>query len=189
MLLTRSEWTKKNAPFAIQVTKGSGIFPETLLAMAIVESQGIVNGIYYPGAGLLAKSANNFFGIKKGVGWTGQTITLNTPGDAEKRSTFRKYANFTESAKDYINFLKKNKRYTAAGVFDAKDYVEQIVRIAKAGYAESQSYTDVVTKVATKVKDQIKDIIDPLLENNKIAPVLIAGLIISLYLIKQKLYA
>ena len=148
MLLTRSEWTKKNAPFAIQVTKGSGIFPETLLAMAIVESQGAVNGVFYPGAGLLAKSANNFFGIKKGLNWTGPTITLNTPNDAEKRSTFRKYANFTESAKDYVNFLKKNKRYTSAGVFDAKDYVEQIVRIAKAGYAESQSYTEIVTKVA-----------------------------------------
>lgn len=189
MYLTRAEWTKKNAPFAMQVVKDTGIFPETLLAMAIVESQGVYKGIYYPGAGLVARTANNFFGIKKGSNWTGQTVTLNTPGDQDKISVFRKYNNFTESAKDYIDFLKKNKRYTTAGVFEASDYVEQIVRIAKAGYAESQSYTDVVTKVAKKVKDQIKDIIDPMLQNNKIAPLLIAGLIVSLYLIKNKIYA
>ena len=64
MYLTRKDWTIKNAPFAIEAAKGSGIFPETLLAMAIVESQGAYKGVYYPGAGLVARKANNYFGIK-----------------------------------------------------------------------------------------------------------------------------
>ena len=35
--LPRKEWTIKNAPLAMAAAKGTGIFPETLLAMAIVK--------------------------------------------------------------------------------------------------------------------------------------------------------
>jgi flagellum-specific peptidoglycan hydrolase FlgJ len=186
-MLTRKEWIDKNAAFAIEAVKGSGIFPETLLAMAIVESQGKVGGNWYPGAGLVAKKANNFFGIKKGVGWKGPTILLPTPGDADKISEFRVYSDFEASAKDFVNFLKVNPRYKRAGVFNAKDYVEQIISIARAGYAESPSYTAVVTAVAKRVKAQIANFIEPIVKNRKIAPLIIAGFIITLYLLRNKI--
>ena len=186
-MLTRKEWIDKNASFAIEAVKGSGIFPETLLAMAIVESQGKVSGNWYPGAGLVARKANNFFGIKKGVGWKGPTILLPTPGDADKISEFRVYPSFEASAKDFVKFLQVNPRYKRAGVFNAQDYVEQIISIARAGYAESPSYTTVVTAVAKRVKAQIANIIEPIVKNGKIAPLLIAGLVVTLYLLRNKI--
>jgi flagellum-specific peptidoglycan hydrolase FlgJ len=188
-MLSRKDWTIKNAPLAYEVTKGTGIYAETLLAMAIVESQGKVNGIFYPGAGLVARKANNYFGIKKGVNWKGKTISLPTPGDADKISVFRVYNSFEESAKDYINFLKRNKRYEKAGVFTAPNYQEQIINIARAGYAESTNYANVITSVANSVKKNIENLIlEPLKKNNKIIPLLIGGLIVSLYILKNKIY-
>lgn len=189
MFLSRKDWIDKNAPFAIEATRGTGIFPETLLAMAIVESQGKVNGRWFPGAGLVARKANNFFGIKKGVNWKGPTINLPTPGDADKISTFRVYSDFEESARDYVNFLKINQRYTKAGVFNAPNYQEQIISIARAGYAEAPNYAQVITSVANNVKKQIANIITPLQNNAPFIPVLIAGVIITLFIFKQKFYA
>ena len=184
--LTRKQWIELNAADVKEITSGTGIFPETLMAIAIVESQGKVNGVYYPGAGTLARLGNNFFGIKKGVGWKGDTITLNTPNDADPVSVFRKYSSFKESAKDFVNFLQKNPRYKKSGVFDAHDYVEQIIAIAKAGYAESPSYRDVITKVAGSVKSQIDKIIAPIKENGKFLPILIAGVVITFFFISKK---
>lgn len=186
MLLSRKDWTQKNAPFAIQAAKGSGIYPETLLAMAIVESQGKVNGVWYPGAGLVATKANNFFGIKKGVNWKGPTIDLPTPGDAQKVSTFRVYPNFQASAKDYIKFLKVNTRYTNAGVFTAPNYQEQIIAIARAGYAEAPNYAEIITKVANTVKKNIAEILEPINKNKGLISIFVAGTIITLYLLNKK---
>lgn len=184
--LTRKQWIELNAADVKEITSGTGIFPETLMAIAIVESQGKIDGVYYPGAGTLARLGKNFFGIKKGVGWSGPTITLNTPNDADPVSIFRKYGSFKESAKDFVKFLQKNPRYRNAGVFDADDYVGQIVSIAKAGYAESPSYRQVITSVAKSVKTQIDKIIDPIKKNGKILPILIAGTIIGFFFISKK---
>jgi flagellum-specific peptidoglycan hydrolase FlgJ len=189
MYLTRKEWTIENAPLAYNATKGTGIFPETLLAMAIVESQGRVDGIWYPGAGLVARKANNFFGIKKGTNWPGPTINLPTPGDADKISTFRVYGGFEQSAKDYVKFLQTNPRYKKSGVFTAPNYQEQIIAIARAGYAEAGNYAEIITSVANTVKKNIANIIEPLKKNSGIVPVIIAGLIITLYTLKNKFYA
>jgi N-acetylmuramoyl-L-alanine amidase len=186
MYLPRKEWTIKNAPFAIQAAKGSGIYPETLLAMAIVESQGKVNGSWYPGAGLVARKANNYFGIKKGINWQGNTIALPTPGDADKTSIFRVYNNFEHSAKDYINFLQKNQRYTKAGVFKAPNYQEQIIAIARAGYAEAPNYATIITQVANSVKKNIANIIEPIQKNGKTIGILVAATILTMYVLKNK---
>jgi flagellum-specific peptidoglycan hydrolase FlgJ len=150
MYLPRKEWTIKNAPFAIAAAKGTGIFPETLLAMAIVESQGKVNGSWFPGAGLVARKANNFFGIKKGVGWKGKTIDLPTPGDAPT-------------------------------------YQEQIIAIARAGYAEAPNYATVITQVANSVKKNIENLIAPIQNNGKVIGLIIAATIVTLYVFKNKM--
>ena len=186
MYLTRKDWTIKNAPIAYEVAKGTGIFPETLLAMAIVESQGNYKGVFYPGAGLVARKANNYFGIKKGVNWSGNTIALPTPGDADKTSIFRVYNNFEESAKDYIKFLQKNQRYTKAGVFQAPNYQEQIIAIARAGYAEAPNYATIITSVANSVKKNIASIIEPIQKNKTTVGLLVASNIITFYVLKNK---
>ena len=187
-LLTRENWVKKYWLDAVAATAGTGIFPETMLAMAVVESQGKAeDGNYYPGLGLTARKANNYFGIKASSAWQGQTIDLPTPGDADKISKFRVYGSLKDSIKDFVKFLQDNPRYRKAGVFAAPDYVSQIMAIAKAGYSESGTYAAVVTSVANKVKNYVKDIIIPITKNGKYLPILVAALIITGLLISKKL--
>lgn len=175
-MLTRKQWTEANYQAARKATAGSGIFPETLLAIAIVESQGRIGNSWYPGAGLVARKANNFFGIKEGTGWTGPTIDLPTPGDAEPVSTFRVYPSFEASAADFVRFLKRNTRYTRAGVFQAQTYQEQILAIARAGYSESPTYASVLTSVANSVQKTVSKIAHNLKEGGKwIIPILAIG--------------
>lgn len=156
--MTRAEFTNKYYPMAKQVARGSRIYPETILAVAIVESQGKApNGNWEPGRNAAAKLANNFFGIKANSNYKGEKILLNTPGDAQHKSYFRKYPTIAASFKDYIDFLKTNPRYKTAGVFDSESYQEQIINIARAGYAESKSYADVVINVANNISKLIKE--------------------------------
>ena len=188
-LLGRKDWIRKYYPIAAKVTAGTGIFPETMLAMAVVESQGKgSDGNYYPGLGLVAKTANNYFGIKASSGWKGATIDLPTPGDADKISKFRKYNSIGESISDFINFLKVNPRYTKAGVFTATTYPEQIIAIAKAGYAENPNYTSVITSVANKVKEYTEDLRNTIDRNSgTLLPILIAGFLIGAFFLHKKL--
>jgi flagellum-specific peptidoglycan hydrolase FlgJ len=189
-MLNREDFIKLNYQAALNATAGTGIFPETLLAMAVVESQGKAqDGNWYPGLGLVARKANNFFGIKTSPTWKGKTVALPTPGDADKISTFRVYDSFEDSLKDFIKFLQINPRYTKAGVFKASDYVTQIVSIAKAGYSESPAYKTVITSVANKIADLMKNYIEPIKNNSKILPLLVTGLIITGYLIVKKMQA
>jgi flagellum-specific peptidoglycan hydrolase FlgJ len=188
-LLGRKDWIRKYYPIAAKVTAGTGIFPETMLAMAVVESQGKgSDGNYYPGLGLVAKTANNYFGIKDSSAWRGDTIDLPTPGDADKISTFRKYNSIGESIADFINFLKVNPRYTKAGVFSASNYPEQIIAIAKAGYAENPNYSNIITSVANKVKEYTEDLRNTIDRNSgTLLPILIAGFLIGAFFLHKKL--
>ena len=187
-LITRENFIKKYWLDAINATAGTKIFPETLLAQAVVESQQeAADGNYYPGLSLNARKANNYFGIKASAQWKGPTIKLSTSKAAQKVSTFRKYETFADSMKDYVNFLQTNPRYTTAGVFKAPDYVTQITAIAKAGYAEGAGYAKLVTNVANSVKKYVKDIIVPIQKNSNIIPLLVTGLIITGYVIVKKL--
>jgi flagellum-specific peptidoglycan hydrolase FlgJ len=188
-LLTRKEWVKANWPAAVAATTGTGIFPETMLAMAVVESQGkAADGNWYPGLGLVARTANNYFGIKYSSRWKGATVDLPTPGDADKISRFRKYNSIRESIADFVEFLKVNPRYTAAGVFSATNYVDQIIAIARAGYAENPNYSNVVSSVAKKVQEYTKDLATTINNNSRnILPLLIAGLLIGAFFLSNKL--
>lgn len=161
MALTREQFINKYKNAVSNITTNSGIFPEVLFAQAIVESQGKVNGVYYPGESQLAKKYNNYFGIKADKRWTGPKVNLKT-GEVINNTPivvsdyFRVYSNFEDSAKDYVRFLQLNPRYKAAGVFDAKTFKEQIEKIHNAGYATNPSYKDIITSVATRVSDFIK---------------------------------
>jgi len=146
--MSREDFIKNFAPIAVSVTRGTGIFPQTLLAMAIVESSNSQGEV------LKGKTVQyfNLFGIKDSASWKGRTVLLNTPNDSKKQSRFRVYNSFSESMKDYINFLKfENSRYVKGGVFKARDYSEQIALIAKAGYAENPNYFPIVKSIADKI--------------------------------------
>ncbi len=135
----QSEFISKHKQEVIEATQGTGLFPSVKMAQMILESGW--------GEDYLPKVANNFFGIKKGSGWSGETIEVSTPKDANKRSVFRKYASPLDSIKDHSSFLIKNQRYANAGVFNAKTPEEQIDAIAKAGYAEAKNYASTIKSV------------------------------------------
>jgi len=132
----QTDFIEKYGDSVKRAVAGTKLFASVKMAQMIIESG--------YGKSANATKGNNFFGIKKGVNWNGETIFLNTPKDKIKISEFRKYKNAEESIKDHSNFLIKNKRYTTAGVFDAKTPEEQIKAIAKGGYAESKNYANTI---------------------------------------------
>jgi len=145
---SRSQFINEFGPYIFEVTKGTGILPGTLIAQAFLESssRGIVGG------STLSKEANNFFGIKCGPAWTGETYYINTREvisgkDVTINACFRKYASVKDSIKDYVNFLQVNARYANAGVFTAKTVKEQAEALKAAGYATAPGYAKLVNDV------------------------------------------
>jgi mannosyl-glycoprotein endo-beta-N-acetylglucosaminidase/stage II sporulation protein P len=115
------------------------LYPSVLLAQAILESGN--------GNSSLAKHGNNHFGIKKGVGWTGDIIEMPTKEFLNGKwvtvnAPFRKYETVTESFKDRNAFLKRNPRYTKHGVFTVVSAEAQCQALLRAGYATDPAYAD-----------------------------------------------
>lgn len=137
MNLTRQQFIDKYSADVIAASCGTGIFPSVTMAQMIIESADS-NGV--AGNGITFREANNAFGIKQGVGWTGPVKSFNTPNDGKPVSVFRVYPSIRDSIIDHTDFLIKNSRYKAAGVFDAKTPEEQTQALANAGYAESSTY-------------------------------------------------
>jgi len=161
--MTREQFIKKYYPIAEKLTAGTNIFPSVMLAQAIIESSGRVDGVWLVGQSLLSRAANNYFGIKDSAGWKGQTISLKTGEflNGQKvtvTGVFRKYATVEDSFRDYINFLQVNPRYKTAGVFTAKTPQEQTAALQKAGYATDPNYSKLLNAVMEGFKKWIPKI-------------------------------
>jgi len=131
--MTRIEFISKYKKDVVDSVCGTGIFPSVKMAQMIIEgadSKGVA------GNGITFVQANNAFGIKQGIGWTGPTKTFNTPKNGKPVSVFRVYPSIKDSIIDHTKFLQVNSRYTKAGVFTAKTPKEQTDALAKAGYSE-----------------------------------------------------
>jgi flagellum-specific peptidoglycan hydrolase FlgJ len=161
--MTNAEFVKKHYNEAYEASKGSGIFVETLLGQSILETSS--------GKSQLSNKYNNYFGIKADSSWKGPSINMKTGEvfDGKKvtiNSNFRVYDSFKESAKDYIKFLKENPRYAKAGVFNAKDYKEQIQAIKNAGYATGTEYVSSVVRIVSGITDDISDMASKYVEKS-----------------------
>ncbi len=137
MSLTRQQFIDKYSADVIAASCDTGIFPSVKMAQMIIESADS-NGV--AGNGITFVQANNAFGIKQGIGWTGPVKTFSTPKDGKPVSVFRVYPTVRDSIADHTSFLQRNSRYKTAGVFDAKTPEEQIRALATAGYSESPTY-------------------------------------------------
>jgi flagellum-specific peptidoglycan hydrolase FlgJ len=130
--------------------------------------------------------------MKTGEVIDGKSVTIN--------SNFRVYDSFKESADDYIRFLKTNPRYKDSGVFNAKNYQEQIEAIKKGGYATGTNYVNSVlgivrgitkditslSKLVEKTKEKVREGVKTAKENPLKTGVLVALLIVSGYIILKK---
>lgn len=134
--------------YAKQAAQGTGIFPETILTAAALESGYAKSS--------LASVHYNFFGIKAGKSWTGKTITYNTKEQKADgtvyvvSAVFRKYDSPADSFKDYVKLLSTS-RYVKYGVTTAKTPIEQFEKIKAAGYATDINYTTKLTKIFNSV--------------------------------------
>lgn len=156
-MLTRNEWITKYYPTVRSLTTGTGIFPQVMMAQAIIESQAQIEGTWYPAQTNLAANYNNIFGIKADSSWKGNIINLPTVEiqNGQKvtvTSRFRSYNTVDDSFRDYITFLKSNKRYSDYGVFNSQTIEEQATRIMKAGYATGLNYASLIVDVARGIK-------------------------------------
>jgi flagellum-specific peptidoglycan hydrolase FlgJ len=159
--MTRAEFIKKYAADARAVAYNSGVFPETILSAAILESSSKdKSGNWIPGYSLLARNANNFFGIKAGPSWKGRVYEIMTAEYVNGRrvmvpATFRAYQSARESFQDYVSFLKTNPRYARAGVLTAPTPELQAERLQSAGYATDPNYSKLLKSVIETVKKNL----------------------------------
>ena len=140
----------KQIDFLLRVGKlasnvfGTGLFPSVLLAQAALESGW--------GQSILANKFNNLFGIKADKSWKGETVILPTREVLNGKTVtieqpFRVYSNASDSFSDRNKFLKKNPRYTKAGVFEAKTPESQAIALQTAGYATDPGYAAAIIKI------------------------------------------
>lgn len=162
-MLTREQFVKLYYGLAKQVTAGTGLFPQTLLSQAIVESQAQTsNGNFYPGESKLARTYHNYFGIKADRSWKGPRINLKTgeydaSGNyAYQNDFFRVYDNIGDSFRDYVKFLQTNPRYKK--VFKADTFKQQVKELQSAGYATNPQYADILTSVGNKIAVWFDDV-------------------------------
>lgn len=113
------------------------ILPSLTIAQAILESGN--------GKSTLAAKYNNIFGMKKGTGWAGKTVTLPTKEWNGREyvtvnAEFRVYDSLTESIDDHAKIFVKYPRYK--GVLGETNYKKACKKVQLAGYATDPVYAD-----------------------------------------------
>jgi flagellum-specific peptidoglycan hydrolase FlgJ len=102
----------------------------------------------------------NYFGIKADKGWSGDKKDVMTHEflNGEKVNLpqpFRSYGSPEEAVNDYVSFLKNNKRYERAGVFQAQSSSEYFGALQKAGYATDPNYASKLTNATESTGKQV----------------------------------
>lgn len=144
--MTRQQYIDFYKPLAVMVTQGTGVYPETVLAAAAVESRN--------GESQLAKKGNNHFGIKAGSSWPGNTVTMRTREVVNGQETyvnakFRAYNTVKNSYHDYVRLLTTADRYKPA--LRANSWQDQIVKLSAAGYATDPNYANILISVGKTI--------------------------------------
>lgn len=144
--MTRAQYIETYRNLAQQITQGTGVYPETVLAAGAVESRN--------GESTLATKANNHFGIKAGSTWQGQVITMRTREVVNGQETyvnakFRAYPTVAKSYQDYVRLLTTADRYKPA--LRTASWQDQIVKLSAAGYATDPNYANILLSVGRSI--------------------------------------
>jgi len=144
--LTKDEFYKKYYPMVADSVKGTGLFPEMVIAQMAVESG-------WGGSGLTTKH-NNFFGIK------GEGVVMASDEEIDgkresKNSSFRTYNSPEDSIKDYIKVLKtQGGGETYKKVFEAKTPEAQAEAMGQSPYATGSGYGSSIKSTITANKEK-----------------------------------
>ena len=135
--MTPSEFLALIVPAAIASEKITGI------SAAFVVAQGALESAW--GSSKLVARANNIFGVKADISWTGRSIPMLTTEyikgfPVTVTATWRKYDTWQDCIDDHAKFFAVNKRYTDAMRVkgNALAFADAIV---KAGYCTDPNYT------------------------------------------------
>ena len=94
------------------------------------------------GLSLLSSRWHNYFGMKCGSAWKGQSVNLATKEEYNSqlvniRDNFRVYSSMDEGVKGYFDFISTKRYSNLLGATTPSEYLEYI---KKDGYATSSSY-------------------------------------------------
>jgi len=147
--------------FSIEKTP---VFVETFQDIAVIEmqrtqipasitmAQAIIESAW--GNGVLARSSNNFFGIKCKKHWKGNTYFIEDD-DFDKdgnlmKSCFRAYESIEDSFIDHSDFLVDNPRYASLFKLSSRDYIGWAYGLKACGYATDSLYAE---KLIRKIEE------------------------------------
>src|SRR5882724_3278988 len=137
--MTITDFVKKYKTYAIKDSIKSGVPASITMAQAILESN--------KGQSRLANEGNNFFGIKCGNDWSGDSMLAS---DDRPNECFRVYSSPLDSFKDHSQFLKDNPRYKDLFSYASDDYVSWANGLNDDGYATGQGYGDSLISIIEK---------------------------------------
>jgi uncharacterized FlgJ-related protein len=120
---------------------------EYRIPSSIIIAQGILES--NSGNSVLAKKANNHFGIKCHDTWNGEKIYMD---DDASNECFRSYSSVEESYKDHSEFLTNGKRYQFLFTYSIDDYKNWAYGLKKAGYATNPEYAEQLIKIIEELK-------------------------------------
>ena len=127
--LTQKEYIDRYKKIAIKKRKEYKIPASITLAQGLLESGS--------GNSRLAVKANNHFGIKCHLEWSGKTFRKD---DDKKDECFRKYKSPEASFNDHSLFLTSRNRYSFLFDYDVTEYKKWARGLKKAGYATNPRY-------------------------------------------------
>ncbi len=147
----RWEYIQRYKEIAMNEMKRTGIPASIKLAQGILESGA--------GTSVLARKANNHFGMKCGTEWRGPTYYIKDDDYDENgqliESCFRAYEDAESSYIAHSEFLRDpNKAYRYGFLFrlDQKDYRKWAQGLKSAGYATSPTYADGLISIIDQFK-------------------------------------
>lgn len=133
---TRQEYIDQYKSMAVKEMLQSGVPASITLSQGILESG--------DGNSMLARNANNHFGIKCHGQWTGEKFYMD---DDAKGECFRVYESVFDSYKDHSEFLSTRDRYADLFKLERTDYKGWAHGLKKAGYATNPKYPDLLIKI------------------------------------------
>ena len=136
----------KHKKIAIEEMRRAGVPASIKMAQAILESNA--------GRSVLAKKANNHFGMKCGRYWEGETYYRKDDDIDENGklipSCFRKYAKGTQSFYAHTEFLQKARYRFLFSTLDSRDYESWAHGLKEAGYATNPAYASGLIRLIKK---------------------------------------
>lgn len=151
----QAAWLRTAVVDAQAATAGTGVLASVTVAQAILESG-------WGQSALASAPYHNLFGIKKGYGWAGAVVNMNTSEFENGKwvtvvAPFRAYGSQMASFQDHTNFLLANSRYAANGVINVPNYIAMATGLQAAGYATAPTYASALINLVERYNLQSLD--------------------------------